>query len=99
MLGDYDKQRDKFVVTDGANFNFGAFGPSGVHAPSAFPGGKDVVIVIFNVNQGKSTKGWNRVMSLPRRLTLQKDILFNSLNIEPAGNIEPSAVRALSSRR
>ena len=35
LLGDYDTNRDKFVVTDGGDFNFGAYGPCGVHAPSA----------------------------------------------------------------
>ena len=88
MLGDYDKQRDKFVVTDGADFNFGAFGPCGVHAPSAVPDGDGGVIVTFNMNEGKPTEGWNRLMSLPRRLTLREDSVFNPLNIEPAGDIE-----------
>jgi len=82
MLGDYDKRRDKFVVTAGGDFNFGAFGPCGVHAPSACPDGKGGVIVLFNMNEGKPTRGWDRLMSLPRRLTL------NPLYIEPAGDVE-----------
>jgi beta-fructofuranosidase len=88
MIGDYDTERDKFVVTDGGDFNFGAFGPSGTHAPSAFPDGKGGVIVNFNMNEGKKTKGWNRMMSLPRRLTLRENSLFNPLHIEPAGDVE-----------
>jgi len=88
MIGDYDTRRDKFVVEDGGDFNFGAFGPCGLHAPSAYPDGKGGVVVIFNVNQGKRTKGWDRIMSLPRRLTLRKEGIFNPLNIEPAGDVE-----------
>jgi beta-fructofuranosidase len=88
LLGHYDRQRDMFSVTDGGSFNFGAFGPSGVHAPSASPDGTGGVVVIFNMNEGKPTQGWNRIMSLPRRLTLRKDGIFNPLHIEPAGNIE-----------
>ena len=88
MLGDYDKRRDKFVVTAGGDFNFGAFGPCGVHAPSAFPDGEGGVIVIFNMNEGKPTRGWDRLMSLPRRLTLAPKGSFNPLYIEPAGDIE-----------
>ncbi len=88
LLGDYDTERDRFVVTDGGDFNFGAFGPCGIHAPSAFPDGKGGVIVIFNVNEGKRSPGWNRMMSLPRRLTLRKDGFLNPLHIEPAGDIE-----------
>ncbi|MHC4074728.1 MAG: glycosyl hydrolase family 32 domain protein, partial [Planctomycetota bacterium] len=70
LLGDYDKKRDKFVVTAGGDFNFGPHAPAGVHAPSATPDGKGGVIVIFNMNPGKPTKGWNQIMTLPRRLTL-----------------------------
>jgi len=84
LLGDYDKERDKFVVTYGSDFNFGPVGPCGVHAPSACPDGKGGVIVIFNMNPGKPTQGWNQIMSLPRRLTL---IGKDQLGIEPAGDI------------
>ncbi len=85
LLGDYDTGRDKFVVTDGGDFNFGSADPAGVHAPSACPDGKGGVIAIFNMNPGKPTKGWNQIMSLPRLLTLAgKD----DLRIEPAGDIE-----------
>jgi beta-fructofuranosidase len=85
LLGDYDKQRDKFVATSHAKFNFGAATPGGVHAPSAFPDGKGGVIAIFNVNPAKSTTGWNQLMTLPRRLTLAAK---DELKIEPAGDIE-----------
>jgi len=84
LLGDYDTERDKFVVTYGAKFNFGAAGPSGVHAPSATPDGQGGVLVLFNMNPGKPTKGWNQIMTLPRRLTAVGD----DLAMEPAGDLE-----------
>ncbi len=87
MIGDYEKARDKFVVTDGGDFNFGPYRPSGVHAPSATPDGDGGIIVIFNMNPGKPTEGWNQIMTLPRRLTLLPDKIDN-LGIEPAGDIE-----------
>jgi len=34
LLGDYDKKRDKFIVTDGGDFNFGTSAPCGVYAKS-----------------------------------------------------------------
>ena len=84
LLGDYDTDRDKFVVTSHADFNFGAFGPGGVHAPSATPDGQGGVIAIFNMNPAKPTTGWNQIMTLPRRLTLlDRDML----GIQPAGDI------------
>ena len=98
-LGDYDKINDKFFVTSHGKFNFGASGPSGVHAPSVTPS-PDVeggLISIWNMNPGKKD-GWNRVkggnvqiMSLPRLLTLSKNnsnLDYNILKQEPAGNIE-----------
>jgi beta-fructofuranosidase len=86
MLGDYDTRRDKFVVTGGGSFNFGPAAPSGLHAPSATPDGKGGVIVIFNMNSGRATKGWNGLMTLPRRLTLAAP---NQLAIEPAVHLTP----------
>ncbi len=85
LLGDYDTARDKFVVSDGGLFNFGPSTPSGLHAPSAAPDGDGCVIVIFNMNQGKPTEGWNQIMTLPRRLTLDVN---DRLLQEPAGDIE-----------
>ena len=84
LLGDYDTERDKFVVTYGAKFNFGAAAPSGVHAPSATPDGQGGVLVIFNMNPGKPTQNWNQIMTLPRRLTVVGD----DLAMEPAGDLE-----------
>jgi beta-fructofuranosidase len=88
LIGDYDKKRDKFVVTDGGDFNFGPSAPCGVHAPSATPDGKGGVIAIFNMNPGKPTKGWNQIMTLPRRLTVLPKGEIDPLGIEPAGDIE-----------
>lgn len=85
LLGDYDKSRDKFVVTSHGRFNFGPTHPAGVHAPSATPDGKNGLITIFNMNPGKPTEGWDQIMTLPRRMTLTgKD----NLGIEPAGSVE-----------
>ena len=88
LLGDYDTKRDKFVVTDGGDFNHGPYGPGGVHAPSAYPDGKGGVIAIFNRNPAKPTKGWNQIMTLPMRLTLAPPGDVDPLRIEPAGDIE-----------
>jgi beta-fructofuranosidase len=85
LLGDYDKEGDKFIVTNHGLFNFGAVGPGGVHAPSAVPDGNGGVIIIFNMNPGKATAGWNQIMSLPRRLTL---LSREQVGMEPAGDIE-----------
>ena len=85
LLGDYDKQRDKFVATSHGKANFGAWGPGGVHAPSATPDGKGGLVVLFNMNMGKPTQGWGLIMTLPRRLTL---IGRDELSIEPAGDLE-----------
>lgn len=84
LLGNYDKARDKFIVTSGGKYNHGAVSPGGIHAPSAAPDGNNGLIIIFNMNPGKPTEGWNQIMSLPRRLTLsQNDVILQ----EPAGDL------------
>jgi beta-fructofuranosidase len=85
LLGDYDRKRDKFVATSHGRFNFGAVTPGGVHAPSASPDGHGGLIVIFNMNAGKPTPGWNQIMTLPRRLTL---VGRDDPAVEPAGDAE-----------
>jgi beta-fructofuranosidase len=89
LLGDYDTDRDKFVVTSHHDFNFGPFSPGGVHAPSATPDGQGGVIVLFNMNPAKPTPGWNQIMTLPRRLTLAgtAGIDRDQLRVEPAGDV------------
>ena len=89
LLGDYDEERDKFVATSHHEFNFGPYGPGGVHAPSAVPDGKGGLIVIFNMNPAKPTSGWNQIMTLPRRITLQgtEGLDKDSIFVEPAGDI------------
>lgn len=84
LLGDYDKDRDKFVVTAHDKFNFGPAAPAGTHAPSATPDGAGGVIVIFNMNPAKPTSGWNHIMSLPRRLRLTDK---NEISTEPVGDL------------
>lgn len=84
LLGDYDTQRQVLAVTAHGKFNFGASSPAGVHAPSATvdPAGDGSVTVIFNMNPGKPTDGWDQIMTLPRRLTLAGR---DELAIAPAG--------------
>jgi beta-fructofuranosidase len=90
LLGDYDTERDRFVVTAHHDFNFYAWGPGGVHAPSAVPDGQGGVIVIFNMNPAKPAEGWNQIMTLPRRLTLlgEDKLGRDALAVEPAGDLE-----------
>jgi len=70
LLGDYDKENDKFIVTSGGRYNHGYGNPGGVHAPSATPDGNGNIIIIFNMQPGYATQGWNQIMSLPRKLSL-----------------------------
>ena len=90
LLGDYDKDRDKFIVTSHHEFNFGAAHPGGVHAPSATPCKNGKNIVIFNMNHSKNTYGWDQLMTLPREIGIAgKDAINRDvLTIKPAGDIE-----------
>lgn len=83
LLGDWDPATAKFVITAGGEMNFGASNPGGMHAPSACPDGQGGVIGIWNMNPAKPTRGWDQIMSLPRRLTLGDD---GDLRQTPAGD-------------
>ena len=85
LIGDYDMDRDKFIVTDGGNFNHGPVGRGGVHAPSATPDGKGGIICLFNMNTGQTIEPgqYTELMTLPRRLTLDE---HNRLVIQPVGD-------------
>jgi beta-fructofuranosidase len=85
LLGDYDRQRDKFLPTAHGRFNFGPVSPGGVHAPSATPDGQGGLIAIFNMNLAIPTRRNDGIMTLPRRLTL---VGRDELGIQPAGNLE-----------
>ena len=93
LLGTYDTERQKLIVEGGGDFNFGASNPGGVHAPSACPDGEGGIIVIFNMNPAKPTPGWDQIMSLPRRLTLDGP---DALRMEPAETSPPCAGKAQS---
>ena len=92
LLGDYDTERQKLVVTDAGKFNMGPVAPGGVHAPSATPDG-DGVVAIFNMNPGKRTKGWDQLMTLPRRLSLDAD---GVLRQEPVAGVAAARGRRLA---
>ena len=85
LLGDYDGVHHKFTPTAHGRFNFGSIDPGGVHAPSATPDGSGGLYVIYNINEGRPTKGWNHIMSLARRLTLADE---GTLRIEPVAGVE-----------
>ena len=85
LLGDYDATHHKFRPFAHGRFNFGPIHNGGVHAPSATPDGEGGVYVIYNINHGRPTEGWNHVMSLARRLSLRHD---TTLGIEPVAAVE-----------
>lgn len=89
LLGDYDKDRNKFIPTSHHEFNFGAAHPGGIHAPSSTIYNNNN-IVIFNMNNSKNTQGWNQIMSLPREIGIFGNDKINRdvLSVKPAGDIE-----------
>lgn len=83
IIGEYDTTRQRLIAESYGNLNCGAVGNGSIHAPSAFPDGHGGVDVIYNINPGKPTKGWNQIMSLPRKYTLSD---IGRLQIEPNGD-------------
>jgi len=69
IVGNYDRERMKFIAEDGGAFNTHSWMAGGVHAPSAFVDRDGSIVSIFNVNYGYYEGATNQIMSLPRRLT------------------------------
>jgi len=84
FLGDYDEATAKFKPYDYGRFNHGQMAPGGVHAPSAATDKNGDVINILNINAAKPTAGWDQLMSLPQRLSLDVE---RRLKLEPIETI------------
>ncbi len=80
LIGDFDKIGKKFIPRKHGRFNFGRMMHGGVHAPTATIDDNGRLIVIYNINEAKPTKGWDHIMSVPRVLTLKEGL---TLGIEP----------------
>lgn len=96
LVGDYDKERDKFVVLNSVRLSSGFAGGGGTHAPSAFPDGDGNVILIMNMSTAKATTYrehtiMGHVMTLPMKLT-QQDHAQTGFNVdigfEPVEQVE-----------
>jgi beta-fructofuranosidase len=85
VVGDYDRQRQKFIASRGGYLNTGRQGNGSIHAPSAFPDGKGGLNCIYNVSEGRPQAGWSQIMSLPRIYTLSDE---GRLLMAPTGDIE-----------
>lgn len=83
IIGEYDTTRQRLIAETSGSLNCGAVGNGSIHAPSACPDGHGGVNVIYNINPGKPTKGWDQIMSLPRKYTLSES---GQLMIEPTGD-------------
>lgn len=74
LIGNYDRGRQKFVVTNGGRLNCGPEGDGGTHAPSCYPDGNGGIMCIFNAKGKDMSHGtYTQCMTLPRRFTIGPD--------------------------
>ena len=86
LVGDYDRDSDRFIVTGGGTMNTGGVNKGAFHAPSAFPDGNGGVYVIYNTFSPKATDEVNiDCMTLVYRQTLDK---FDRVRFSPAGDYQ-----------
>ncbi len=79
MIGNYDKDRDKFVVSEGEALTGTSSFLGGLLAPSAFPEKKDSLRIIYNIAENRKAAMLNQVMSLPSSVSFSnqdEDQLF-----------------------
>ena len=92
IIGDYDRERNRFTATNGRSFTSSASHVGGLLAPSAFPdvSGDGSLRLIHNVySLPNAPKGYymNGIMSLPRTVRIAADN-ENEVEIEPAKELE-----------
>jgi beta-fructofuranosidase len=84
-VGEYDSEGHRFTPDYHGRMNYGPFCVGSLHAPSATVDEDGRFLAIFNVKEGKPSREWSDIMSLPRHLFLRED---NSLRIEPVEEIK-----------
>lgn len=72
QLGIFDKDNISFDPINGGAFNSNSWSCGGVHAPTAFPEGDDVV-AIFDLCGINRNSDWSQLFGLPRRFSLYHD--------------------------
>ena len=83
FIGSYDRERRRFLPDDHGCMSYGPGKRGSLHAPSAFVDSRGRCIAIFNIFENRPHQGWEEIMSLPRQLSLNDDVLLNPLRIEP----------------
>ena len=84
ILGDYDRERKKFIAESGKAMNAHSWIAGGVHAPSAWTDAENRVHAIFNVNYCLHRGPENQIMSLPLLYTLDEK---GALCVQPDGDL------------
>ena len=84
-VGDYDRATHRLTPEYHGRMNYGPWLIGSLHAPSATSDDNGRLLAVFNVKEGKTPRGWDNVMTLPRVFSLDSD---NSLRIEPVPEVE-----------
>jgi len=70
MIGEYNANTDKFVLTGGRHFTSTSSFSGGLLAPSAFPEKDGSLKLIHNITHLNDTPDEYQIMSLPRKVTI-----------------------------
>ena len=84
-VGSYDRSSHRLIPELHGRMNYGPISAGSLHAPSATIDHKGRYLGIFNVKEGKTPRGWDNIMTLPRVYSLGPD---NSLRTVPVPEIE-----------
>jgi beta-fructofuranosidase len=93
LLGDYDREQLAFVPYERGRFNHGRVSPGGVHAPSACSDGKDGVVNILNINDGRHSDDWDQIMSVAQQLNLGSDSKLRMRPVDAVASLRGGHVR------
>ena len=92
-IGTFDVQKGRFRIETHERMNHGPVSRGSLHAPSAFIDPNGRCIGIWNIMENRPQEGWDQIMSLPRHLSLNKDMSdvnspINRLGVEPVEELK-----------
>jgi len=92
-IGKYDRETYRFHPEVHGRMNYGPVKRGSLHAPSACIDPEGRCIGMWNIIENRPQKGWDQIISLPRHLSVDWDILthdniLNPLRIEPVEELK-----------
>lgn len=94
-VGVFDRNKGRFRIEHHGRMNYGPVKRGSIHAPSGFIDPEGRCIGMWNVMENRPQKGWDQLMTVPRHLTLNGEVLDELNALNPLGIAPIEELKAL----